>query len=352
MIDDSMADSRFYKKKGPFTLGDLATYGQCDIGRGDPSLLLTDVATLENAGASHISLCRSSKYGNVLKTTEASACVLPTELVDAAPPHVALLVAKYPHRSFALIASAFYPEEKTTGEIAQTAVIHPTAKLGKNVDVGPMAVIGAHAEIGDGVKIGPLAVIGEGVVIGENSIIDSHVSLSHALVGKNVHIKPGARIGQSGFGFFMDSGDMGGHVPVHQLGRVIINDFVEIGANTTVDRGSGEDTIIGLGTRIDNLVQVAHNVHFGKGCVMVAQTGVAGSTKFGNYVAAGGQSGFADNLKIGTGARLGAQCGIMRDVLEGEALAGSPAMPLKAHYRQVALLKKLAEENRKKNNSR
>jgi UDP-3-O-[3-hydroxymyristoyl] glucosamine N-acyltransferase len=150
----------------------------------------------------------------------------------------------------------------------------------------------------------------------------------------------------------MDPGDMGGHVPVPQLGRVIINDFVEIGSNTTIDRGSNDDTVIGLGTRIDNLVQVAHNVHFGKGCVMVAQTGVAGSTKFGDYVAAGGQAGFADNLTIGTGARLGAQCGIMRNVLEGEVLAGSPAMPLKTHYRQVAVLKKLAEENRKKLNSR
>lgn len=347
-----MPDSRFYKRNGPFTLARLAEYGQCDIGRGDPSLILTDVAPLEKAESSHISLCRSGKYVTALEMTKASACILPAELAEKAPQHIALLVAKYPHRSFALIASAFYPEEKTTGTIAPTAVIHPTAKLGKNVDVGPMAVIGANAELGDGVKIGPLSVIGDGVVIGDHTTIGSHVSLSHALLGKHVHIKPGARIGQSGFGFFMDPGDMGGHVPVPQLGRVIIHDYVEIGANTTVDRGSGEDTIIGLGTRIDNLVQVAHNVHFGKGCIMVAQTGVAGSTKFGNYVAAGGQAGFADNLKIGTGARLGAQCGIMRDVLEGEVLAGSPAMPLKAHYRQVAVLKKLAEENRKKINSR
>lgn len=350
-----MADSRFYKRKGPFTLADLAEYGQCDIGRGDPSLLLTDVAALENAEPSHITLCRSSNYRGSLSTytkalnnTAAAACILPADLVEQAPPHLALLVAKYPHRSFALIATAFYPEEKATGGIAPTAVIHPAAKLGKNVDIGPMAVIGANAEIGDNVTIGALSVIGEGVVVGDNSVIENHVSLSHALVGKNVHIKPGARIGQSGFGFFMDSGDMGGHVPVPQLGRVIIHDHVEIGANTTVDRGSGEDTVIGYGTYIDNLVQVAHNVQFGKGCVLAAQTGVSGSTKFGNYVAAGGQVGFADHLKIGTGARLGAQCGIMRDVLEGEVLAGSPAMPLKAHYRQVALLKKLAEETRKK----
>lgn len=347
-----MADPRFYKKTGPFTLSDLAVYGQCEIGRGDLALLITDVAPLDIAEPSHIALCRSAKYLKSLENTKASACILPPEMAEKAPNHLAILIAKYPHRAFALIATAFYPEEKSGGDIAPTAIIHPAAKLGKNVEVGPMAVIGANAVLGDGVKIGPLSVIGEGVVIGDNSIIGSHVSLSHALVGKHVHIKPGARIGQSGFGFFMDPGDMGGHVPVPQLGRVIIHDFVEIGTNTTVDRGSADDTVIGHGTRIDNLVQVAHNVHFGKGCVMVAQTGVAGSTKFGDYVAAGGQAGFADNLKIGTGARLGAQCGIMRDVHEGEILAGSPAMPLKTHYRQVAVLKRLAEENRKKLNSR
>lgn len=346
-----MADPRFYKRKGPFTLADLAKAGQCDIGRGDPSLLITDVGSLHSAEASHIALCRSRKYLEALESTKASACILPADVAAQAPPHIALLIAKYPHRAFALIATAFYPQEQADGSIDPTAIVHPTAKLGNNVQIGPHAVIGENVELGDGVTIGPLTVIGHGVTIGEHSTIGSHVSLSHALVGRHVHIKPGARIGQSGFGFFMDPGDMGGHVPVPQLGRVIIHDYVEIGSNTTVDRGSGEDTVIGMGTRIDNLVQVAHNVHFGKGCVMVAQTGVAGSTKFGDYVAAGGQSGFADNLKIGTGARLGAQCGIMRNVLEGEVLAGSPAMPLKAHYRQVAILKRLAEENRKKTDS-
>jgi len=346
-----MADPRFFKRNGPFTLASLAEYGQCEIGRGDPALIITDVFSLEGAESSHISLCRSGKYGEALRATKASACILPAELAEKAPSHLALLIAKYPHRSFALIATAFYPGDKAEGTIAPTAIVHPTAKLGESVEIGPLAVIGENVELGHGVKIGALSVVGDGVVIGDNTIIGNHVSLSHALVGKNVHIKPGARIGQSGFGFFMDPGDMGGHVPVPQLGRVMIHDYVEIGANTTVDRGSGEDTVIGLGTRIDNLVQVAHNVHFGKGCIMVAQDGVAGSTKFGNYVAAGGQAGFADNLKIGTGARVGAQCGIMRDVSEGEILAGSPAMPLKAHYRQVAVLKKLAEENRKKTNS-
>lgn len=343
-----MTDSRFYKNKGPFTLAELAVLGQCEVGRGELSLLIKDVAPLDGAEPFCISPFSKAKYAESLKNTKASACILTPEMVEKAPNHLALLIAKYPSRSYALIAGAFYPKEEKKAEIAPTAVIHPTAKLGKGVVIGPLAVIGENAELGDYVEIGPLAVIGEGVVIGENSVIGAHASLSHALLGKHVHIKPGARIGQSGFGFFMDSGDMGGHVPVPQLGRVIIHDYVEIGANTAVDRGSGADTVIGLGTRIDNLVQIAHNVHFGKGCVMVAQSGVSGSTKFGDYVAAGGQVGIIDHLKIGTGARLAAQCGIMRDVDPGEVLGGSPAMPIKTHYRQLAILKRLAEENRKK----
>jgi len=343
-----MADPRFYDRKGPFSLAELASYGQCEIVRGDSALLIEDVAPLDLATQGCISPFLSAKYLDTLLNTRASACILTAAMLDKAPADLPLLAAKYPNRSYALIANVFYPKPIKQKDIAPTAVIHPTVTLGKGVVIGPQVVIEANAEIGDRVEIGPLSVIGEGVVIGENSVIAPHVSISHALIGKHVHIKAGARVGQSGFGFFMDSGDMGGHLPVPQLGRVIIEDYVEIGANTTVDRGSGHDTVIGFGTRIDNLVQVAHNVHFGKGCVIVAQSGIAGSTKFGDYVAAGGQSGFADHLKIGTGARIGAQCGVMRHVDSGEVIAGSPCMPLKAHYRQVAVLKRLADDDRRK----
>jgi UDP-3-O-[3-hydroxymyristoyl] glucosamine N-acyltransferase len=343
-----MADPRFFKKKGPFTLEQLAKIGQCEIYRGDPALLIHDVAPLNEADASCIGVLHNTKYQALLQDTKALACILGEEMADRAPKNMALLVAKYPHRSFAMIATAFYPQEKKAGRIDSTAIIDPSAKLGKDVVVGPLAIIGADTELGDGVVVGAYTVIEEGVSIGENTTIGSHVSISHAIIGKCVNIKPGARIGQSGFGFFMDPGDMGGHVPVPQLGRVLIHDYVEIGANTTVDRGSGADTIIGLGTRIDNLVMVAHNVHFGKGCVMVAQTGVAGSTKLGDYVAAGGQVGIADNLKIGSGARLAAKCGIMRDVDPQEVMMGSPALPFKTYFRQVAILKKLVEDTRKK----
>ncbi|MBL8676981.1 MAG: UDP-3-O-(3-hydroxymyristoyl)glucosamine N-acyltransferase, partial [Alphaproteobacteria bacterium] len=288
-----MADPRFFKKKGPFTLEQLAEIGQCEIYRGDSTLLVHDVAPLNEADTTCIGVLYNTKYQALLQDTKALACILGEEVVDRAPKNIALLVTKYPHRSFAMIAAAFYPQEKKAGRIDPTAIIDPSAKLGKDVDIGPLAIIAANAELSDGVVVGAYTIIEEGVSIGEKTTIGSHVSISHAIIGKCVNIKPGARIGQSGFGFFMDSGDMGGHVPVPQLGRVLIHDYVEIGANTTIDRGSGADTIIGLGTRIDNLVMVAHNVHFGKGCVMVAQTGIAGSTKLGDYVAAGGQVGIA-----------------------------------------------------------
>lgn len=343
-----MADLRFYKRKGPFTLAELAVYGQCELRRVDPALLIEDVAPLNEAEGACIGVFHTMKYEEHLKNTKAAACILSADMAEKAPNHLALLISKSPSRSYALIASAFYPPEKGEGDISPTAMIHPTAKLGKGIVIGHMAVIGPQAVLGDYVQVGPLSVIGESVTIGENTIIGDHVSLSHAFVGNHVHIKPGARIGQSGFGFFMELEDTGGYLPIPQLGRVIIQDYVEIGANTTVDRGSGSDTVIGRGTRIDNLVQIGHNVQFGKGCVMVAQSGVAGSTKFGDYVAAGGQAGFTDHLQVGSGARIGAQCGIMRDVEEREVLVGSPAMPPKEFYRQIVVLKRLVEGTRKK----
>ena len=345
-----MTDARFFKKKGPFTLAELADIGQCIEIRGNPLISIEDIASLESAESTELSLFSHPRYSATLGTTKAAACIISPELKEKAPTHLPLLMTKYPSRSYALIANAFYPPEAPVDDIAPTAIIHPTAKLGKGVSVGPYTVIKENVEIGDYVHIDAFVTIDKGVVIGESCIIETHVSLSYALLGKHVHVKPGARIGQNGFGFFMDEGDMGGHVPVPQLGRVIVHDHVEIGANTTVDRGAASDTVIGEGTRIDNLVQIAHNVHLGKGCVIVAQVGISGSTKFGDYVAAGGQAGFAGHLKIGNYARIAAQSGIMRNVDPGEILCGSPAMQIKTYYRQVAVLKKLEETHRKKRN--
>jgi len=187
--------------------------------------------------------------------------------------------------------------------------------------------------------VGANTVIGAGVEIGDDCRIAANVTLSHCLIGARVVLHPGVRVGQAGFGFAPDAG---GPVKIPQLGRVIIGDDVDIGANTTIDRGSGHDTVIGPGSMIDNLVQIGHNVVLGRGCILAGQVGISGSTKLGDFVMAGGQAGLAGHLDIGAGARIGAQAGLMRDVPAGDAVIGSPAVPLKAFWRQIAAIQRLA----------
>jgi len=200
-------------------------------------------------------------------------------------------------------------------------------------------VIGAGAEIAAGCRIGPLAVIGAGVVLGPDCRIGAQASVSHALLGARVAIGPGARIGHEGFGFAPTST---GFLSVPQLGRVVVEDDVDIGANTTIDRGSAQDTWIGAGTRIDNLVQIGHNVRLGRACVIVAQAGISGSTIVGDQVVIAGQAGLIGHLAIGDRARIGAQAGVMGDVTAGADVLGSPAQPVRTFFREVAVLRGLA----------
>jgi UDP-3-O-[3-hydroxymyristoyl] glucosamine N-acyltransferase len=200
-------------------------------------------------------------------------------------------------------------------------------------------VIGHGAVIGEGCVIGPGAVIGTGVVLGEYCRVGALASLSHALLGNRVYVYPGARVGQEGFGFAMTSQ---GFFSVPQLGRVILEDDVEIGANSTIDRGAAHDTRIGAGTRIDNLVQIGHNVRIGRACVLVAQSGVAGSSVLEDFVSVGAQGGISGHVTIGERARIGAQCGVMSDVPAGADVVGSPAMPVREFFRNVAVLRRLA----------
>jgi len=212
--------------------------------------------------------------------------------------------------------SAVVPE----ANIHPSAQIDPSAKIGANAWIEAGAVIGANVEIGDHCRIGANAVI------------------THSIIGNHVRVYRGACIGQDGFGFAIDPA---GHVKVPQLGRVILEDGVQVGANTTIDRGAGPDTVIGAGTWLDNLIQVGHNVKMGRGCIIAAQAGISGSTTLGDFVAMGGQSGIAGHLTIGTGARIGAQAGVMRDVPAGEEHIGFPAVKSKQFMRQVAALKRL-----------
>ena len=208
-----------------------------------------------------------------------------------------------------------------------------------SAEVGPFAVVGARAEIGPACRIGPGAVIGEGVQIGPHCRVGAQASISHAILGARVYVYPGARIGQEGFGFAVGPA---GFVTVPQLGRVLLEDDVEVGANSTIDRGSTQDTVIGAGSRLDNLVQIGHNVRLGRCCIVVSQAGISGSTVLEDFVVVAAQAGLVGHLRIGAKARIGAQAGVMRDVAAGADVLGAPAIPVREFFRQVATLRKLS----------
>ena len=199
------------------------------------------------------------------------------------------------------------------------------------------AVIGAGTRIGHGTFVGP------GVVLGAGCVIGAHVTLSHCMIGRRALIHPGVRIGQDGFGFVPTSA---GPVKIPQLGRVIIGDDVEIGANTTIDRGTLEDTVIGDGTKIDNLVQVGHNVEIGRGCIITSQVGISGSCRIGDGVVIGGQGGLADHVTVGAGAQIAAKTGVMRAIAPGEVVMGYPARPIRHFWREIAMVSRLTRRDK------
>lgn len=340
-----MADPRFFRNAGPFDLAMLAECGVCTLSEGaDPALKIKDVAPLDKAGKGEISFFDNRKYLDSFKATKAAACIVAPEMVRHAPQDLVLLISKTPYKSYAKIAQAFYPARQPVAKISERANIAATAVIGEGCEISPGVYIGEGAYIGQKSIIGPNSVIGENVSVGDGCTIGANVSISHALIGNHVTIYRGACIGQDGFGFAIDPA---GHVKVPQLGRVIIEDGVEIGANSCIDRGAGPDTVIGAGTWIDNLVQIGHNVKIGRGCVLVSQVGVSGSTELADFVAMGGQSGAAGHLKIGMGAQIGAKSGVMNDIEAGQTVLGAPAIPAKQYMRQVATLSRLSERKNK-----
>jgi UDP-3-O-[3-hydroxymyristoyl] glucosamine N-acyltransferase len=249
--------------------------------------------------------------------------------------------------AFAAAAELFYPEHNGTAW-TQDRAVHPSARIGNNVSLAPGVVVGPNAEIGAGTHVGPNAVIGRGVAVGRDCDIGSHVAISHAYLGDGVIVLPGAQVGQAGFGF---AGSKEGHVGIPQLGRVIMQDRVEIGACTTIDRGALGDTVIGEGTKIDNLVQIGHNTRIGRHCVIVAQTGISGSCELGDFVVLGGQVGISDHARIGDGARFAARGAATPGVYPGgQDYGGVPARPMKQWRREVAAVARLAKRGRQDRN--
>ncbi|MCC7428306.1 MAG: UDP-3-O-(3-hydroxymyristoyl)glucosamine N-acyltransferase [Alphaproteobacteria bacterium] len=341
-----MVDPRFFATSGPFTLAELAARAEAALAPGaDPALTLTDVAPLAAAGPGEISFLDNKRYVAALAGCRAGACILHPSMVAKAPAGMALLLHEKPYLGYARIAAAFHPLPPATPGIHPSAVIAPGAKIGHGCEIGPFVVVEAGAEIGANCRIAAHAVIGRGVAIGPDCRIGPHASISHAILGARVMIYPGVRIGQEGFGF---AEGPAGFVSVPQLGRVLVGDDVEVGANTTIDRGSASDTVIGAGSRIDNLVQIGHNVRIGRCCVIVAQVGISGSTELGDFVMAGGQAGFTGHLKVGARARIAAKAGVAGDVEPGQDVAGGPARPAAEHWRATALLYRLAREERER----
>ena len=340
-----MADPRFFPAHVPFTLAELADVAGATVAtNADPSLKIVDIAPLDAAHGDTISFLDNRRYIEAFETSRAGACIVRADLADRAPQGMALLLSQEPYQSFARVARAFYPPPAVEPGIASSAVIDPGVVLGAGCRVDSGASIAERCEIGARCHIGGNVVIEAGVVIGDDCIIGACASLSHCLVGDRVVIYPGARIGQEGFGF---TSAPEGRLRIPQVGRVIIHDDVEIGANTTIDRGSGPDTIIGRGCMIDNLAQIAHNVQLGRGCVIAAMVGISGSTKLGDFVVCGGQVGFAGHLRIGAGVKLAARSGVVRDIEAGQAYGGAPAVPLQLWKRQVVSLARLAQRKEK-----
>ncbi|MBE6446879.1 MAG: UDP-3-O-(3-hydroxymyristoyl)glucosamine N-acyltransferase [Alphaproteobacteria bacterium] len=342
-LQEKRVDSRFFGPLKKVRISELATI--CDfkiIGSGD--FEIENVATLKNAKEHDLSFFGNKKYRSDFVQTKSGAVIISEGDAVYLPDGVIGLVAKNVMIGYAQALSLLFPNEVVPPHICQTAYISDSAKIGQNCYIGDYVVIGDNVEIGDNCFIGSHTVIEKSCKIGANAIIRNNVTISHSIIGDNVMINSGARVGESGFGIIPTGRTM---VYVKQLGRVIIGDRVRIGANTTIDRGSVDDTEIGNDTIIDNLVQIAHNVKIGERSILVAQVGIAGSTTIGNDVVLAGQVGVAGHIEIGDRAIAAAKSGIASSVESGKIVGGIPAVDAGIWKRQAAFLKMSVTKRKK-----
>ena len=336
-----MIDRRFHDLGSPIGLETLArltgAVARGDVARERP---FASVATLEAANGDCVSFCAGSGFLGALAETRAGACFLTAAAADRAPEGCVALVTAYPQYAYAVAAAHLVITREAD---ADGPAIHPSAELEEGVVVGHGVTIGPDAKIGEGTRIAAGAAIGPGVCIGRYCRIGPRAVIGFALIGDRVHIHAGAVIGEPGFGA---APGPRGLVDLPQLGRVILQDDVRVGANACVDRGAWGDTVIGERTKLDNLVHIAHNVVVGRDCVMAAYTGISGSCVIGDGCQFGGRAGVVDHITIGNGARIGADAAVMKDVPSGESWAGSPARPIKTWLRQSAWLARAARRSR------
>ncbi len=305
---------------------------------GDPAAPLTGFATADAARPGDLTFAETEEFFTAAENSAATAIIAGKNASSARK--IVIRVAS-PRIAFAKALAVFFPEP------GFAAGIHPSAVVAATAQVDPTAHVGPHCVVGDRVRLGARVVLQAGNSVGADSLLGDEVNLfpnvtvyPRTQIGKRVRIHAGSVIGADGFGYVLDGGF---HRKVPQIGTVVIGDDVEIGANVTVDRGALGATVIGRGTKIDNLVQLAHNVQIGEHCIIIAQAGIAGSSKLGNYVILAGQAGVAGHLKIGSQVTIGGQAGVMTDIPDGEKWLGSPAQPDKDFKRQVIALRHLPE---------
>jgi UDP-3-O-[3-hydroxymyristoyl] glucosamine N-acyltransferase len=342
-----VADPRFYTNRGPLRLAEICARTGIPLPAEAQDAWVADLATLESGAASHLVFCAGKQAGRQLAQSNAGFAFVETNLETEAPNSMVVLWTPSPSDAFAAAARLFYPENGL-GAWDQKETISRSARIGEGTSIAPGAVIGAGAEIGDRTRIGPNVAIGPGVCVGRDCEIGSNATITHSLVGDEVLVLAGAQIGGPGFGF---ASGARGHAKVPQLGRVILQDRVEVGACTTIDRGALSDTVIGEGTKIDNLVQIGHNCRIGRHCIIVGQVGISGSCELGDFVVLGGQVGLADHVRIGDGARLAARSAMAPGELPGgQDYGGAPPLPIREWRRQMAAIARLTRQRKQNAN--
>ena len=347
-----MTSPAFFRRACSPTLAEVVAWTGAAPPEGvDLSAEISAVSPIDQADPGSLTFLDNPRYAGALSDTRATACLVQPPYAKHVPAGTVALVCAEPYRAVATVLAKMHPDALRPGPVFGTdgispgVFIHPDARIEPGVTVDPGAVIGPRAEIGSDTVIGANSVIGPDVRIGRRCSIGPQVTVLNALIGNGVILHPGVRIGQDGFGFAMGPD---GHRKVPQIGRVVVQDDVEVGANATIDRGSNRDTIVGEGTKIDNLVMIAHNVVIGRHCIIVSQGGISGSTTIGDFVSTGGQAGLTGHLTIGAGAQIGAQAGVMADVGPGLRVVGSPAQPVREFFKQTAVLRRLAQGQAKR----
>jgi UDP-3-O-[3-hydroxymyristoyl] glucosamine N-acyltransferase len=334
-----MSEAGYFHKVVPISVGEAAKLANASLMAGSmSSLVLSGLASFDRAGAGDLTFATGKAPIGGQFLSQASAVVCLPEFASFVPDGVAALVSIKPKDAFAVIGRKMFPTSLRLDWKTQTGAVHTEAVIEEGAVICAGAVIGAGAGIGRGTVVGPNAVIGPGCQIGRNCDIGPCASVSNALIGNGVTLHAGARIGQDGFGFVPGAD---GLEKMPHIGRVIIQDNVEIGANTAIDRGMLDDTIIGEGTKIDNLVQIAHNVRIGRHCVIAALCGISGSVTLGDWVMLGGGVGLADHVTLGDKVQVAATSGVMNDIPAGEKWAGVPAQPIRDFFREVSAIRTL-----------